>query len=92
MAYVVLAKMLRAGEQKQVRRLSSIAAHIETLEEDYVDLTDAELRAMTDTFRERFADGETLAAAMRSAGDRVELPAAERRALTDTCPVRLGDG
>jgi preprotein translocase subunit SecA len=60
MADVVLAKMLRAGEQKQVRRLSSIADHIETLEDDYVDLTDAELRALTDTFRERLGDGETL--------------------------------
>ncbi len=60
MACVVLAKLLRAGEQKQVRRLSAIADHIETLEGDYVDLTDAEMRALTDTFRERFTDGETL--------------------------------
>ncbi|MDT4912698.1 MAG: preprotein translocase subunit SecA [Pseudonocardiales bacterium] len=60
MASVVLAKLLRAGEQKQVRRLSSIADHIETLEDDYVDLTDAELRALTDIFKERYADGETL--------------------------------
>jgi preprotein translocase subunit SecA len=57
---VVLAKILRAGEGKMVRRLSSIAEHIETLEEDYVDLSDAELRALTDTFKERYADGETL--------------------------------
>ncbi len=60
MAAVVLAKLLRAGEGKMVRRLSSIADHIETLEGDYVDLTDAELRECTDTFRARFADGETL--------------------------------
>jgi preprotein translocase subunit SecA len=60
MAPVVLAKILRAGEGKQVRRLSSIADHIETLEEDYVDLTDAELRALTDTFKERLGDGESL--------------------------------
>src|SRR4051794_17181244 len=60
MTGVVLAKLLRAGEQKQVRRFSSIADHIETLEEDYVDLTDAELRALTDTFRDRLAGGETL--------------------------------
>jgi preprotein translocase subunit SecA len=57
---VVLAKLLRAGEQKQVRRFSAIAEHIETLEEDYVDLTDAELRALTDQFKERLGDGETL--------------------------------
>ena len=60
MAAVVLAKLLRAGEGKSVRRLSVIAEHIETLEDDYVDLTDAELREQTDVFKERFADGETL--------------------------------
>jgi preprotein translocase subunit SecA len=60
MAAVVLAKILRAGEGKMVRRLTHIADHIETLEPDYVDLTDAELRALTDTFKQRYADGETL--------------------------------
>jgi preprotein translocase subunit SecA len=60
MAAVVLEKLLRAGEGKMVRRLATIAAHIETLEDDYVDLTDAELRALTETFTQRYADGETL--------------------------------
>src|ERR1700742_2348283 len=60
MGAVVLAKLLRAGEGKMVRRLSAIAEHIETLEDDYVDLTDAELRELTDTFKERLGDGETL--------------------------------
>ena len=57
---MVLNKLLRAGEGKMVRRLTSIADHIETLEEDYVDLTDAELRALTDEFKQRYIDGETL--------------------------------
>jgi preprotein translocase subunit SecA len=57
---VVLSKLLRAGEGKMVRRLEAIANHIETLEDDYVDLTDAELRALTDEFKARYADGETL--------------------------------
>src|SRR5690242_7484244 len=43
-----------------VRRLAGVAAHIETLEDDYVDLSDAELRALTDAFRERLGDGETV--------------------------------
>ena len=43
-----------------VRRLEAIADHIETLEDDYVDLTDAELRALTDEFKARYVDGETL--------------------------------
>ena len=57
---MVLNKLLRAGEGKIVRRLSSIADHIDTLEEDYVDLTDAELRALTDQFKQRYGEGETL--------------------------------
>jgi preprotein translocase subunit SecA len=57
---VVLNRILRAGEGKIVRRLKAIAEHINTLEPDYVDMTDAELRAQTDTFRQRLEDGETL--------------------------------
>jgi preprotein translocase subunit SecA len=57
---VVLQKLLRAGEGKSIRRLKTIADHVESLEEDYVDLTDAELRALTDTFKERYVDGESL--------------------------------
>ncbi|HKF33904.1 MAG TPA: preprotein translocase subunit SecA [Jatrophihabitantaceae bacterium] len=60
MAAVVLAKILRAGEGKMVRRLATVAEHIETLEDDYVDLTDAELRGQTDAFKERLADDESL--------------------------------
>src|SRR6185437_16192398 len=33
---------------------------VNMLEEDYVDLTDAELRAETDKFKERYQDGESL--------------------------------
>ena len=57
---MVLNRILRAGEGKIVRRLKAIAEHINTLEPDYVEMTDAELRAQTDVFRERLADGETL--------------------------------
>ena len=57
---MVLNKILRAGEGKILRRLKAIAEHINTLEPDYVEMTDAELRAQTDVFRERLADGETL--------------------------------
>ncbi|HEX8766729.1 MAG TPA: preprotein translocase subunit SecA [Jatrophihabitans sp.] len=57
---MVLNRLLRAGEGKIVRRLTSIADHIDTLEEEYVDLTDAELRALTDQFKARYGEGETL--------------------------------
>jgi preprotein translocase subunit SecA len=57
---VVFQKILRAGEGKIVRRLSKIADAVEALEVDVTDLTDAELRAKTDEFKERYGDGETL--------------------------------
>jgi preprotein translocase subunit SecA len=57
---VVLNRILRAGEGKIVRRLKGVADHINTLEPDYVDMTDAELRAQTDAFRQRLDEGETL--------------------------------
>jgi preprotein translocase subunit SecA len=43
-----------------LKRLRNIAAHINNLEDEVVDLTDAELRAKTDEFRKRYADGESL--------------------------------
>ena len=57
---MVLNRILRAGEGKILRRLKVIAEHINTLEPDYVEMSDAELRAQTEIFRERLADGETL--------------------------------
>lgn len=56
----ILEKVLRAGEGRLVRRLKAIAAAVNSIEDDYVNLTDDELREMTAQFRERLADGETL--------------------------------
>src|ERR1700712_759050 len=57
---VVLAKILRAGEGRILRRLSKIADAVESLDEETAQLTDAELRAKTDEFKERYAAGESL--------------------------------
>ncbi|WP_424189354.1 preprotein translocase subunit SecA [Actinokineospora sp. G85] len=57
---MVFSRILRAGEGKMLKRLRNIADHIETLEEDLVDLSDEELRDKTDEFKKRYADGETL--------------------------------
>jgi preprotein translocase subunit SecA len=57
---VVLQKLLRAGEGKIVRRLRSIADAVNQLEDEITALSDAELRAETDVFRKRLADGETV--------------------------------
>jgi preprotein translocase subunit SecA len=56
----ILEKVLRAGEGRMVRRLKAVAAAVNSIEDDYVDLTDEELRGLTDQYRERLADGETL--------------------------------
>ncbi|WP_250290253.1 preprotein translocase subunit SecA [Frankia sp. CiP1_Cm_nod1] len=57
---MVLEKILRAGEGRILRRLKAITEQVNLLEDDFVGLTDAELRAMTDEFRQRIDDGETL--------------------------------
>ncbi len=56
---MVLSRLLRAGEAKTIKRLRAIADHINAIESDYTDLTDAELREFTDSFKARLADGET---------------------------------
>jgi preprotein translocase subunit SecA len=56
----ILEKILNAGEGRQVRRLKRIADAVTAIEADYTDLTDAELRALTDHYRERVDAGETL--------------------------------
>ena len=56
---MVLSRLLRAGEAKTIKRLRAIADHINDIESDYTGLTDAELRAFTDTFKARLAAGET---------------------------------
>lgn len=43
-----------------LRRLQAIATAVNSIEDNYTDLTDAELRELTDQYKERLADGETL--------------------------------
>ena len=56
----VLDKILRAGEGKTLRKLEGIAKAVNAIEEDFVSLTDADLRALTDEYKQRYADGESL--------------------------------
>ncbi|MFI6073725.1 preprotein translocase subunit SecA [Actinoplanes sp. NPDC051343] len=56
----ILEKVLRAGEGRMVRKLKAIADAVNSIEDDYVDLTDDELRECTESFKERVADGESL--------------------------------
>ncbi|MDQ1360928.1 MAG: preprotein translocase subunit SecA [Acidimicrobiaceae bacterium] len=56
----VFTKVLRAGEGKKVRRLAELVPLVNDLEPEMEARSDAELRAATDVFRQRYADGETL--------------------------------
>ncbi|TQS42896.1 preprotein translocase subunit SecA [Cryptosporangium phraense] len=57
---VIFEKILRAGEGRIIRRLKAIADTVNSIEDEYTDLTDAELREQTDQFKERYADGQSL--------------------------------
>src|SRR5487761_2417721 len=56
----VFNKILRAGEGKRVRQLAELVGPINELAGEMAALTDAELCAKTEVFRERLAEGETL--------------------------------
>ncbi|MBS4729056.1 preprotein translocase subunit SecA [Mycobacterium sp. SM1] len=56
----MLSKLLRLGEGRMVKRLAKVADYVDTLSDDVARLTDAELRAKTDEFKKRHADGESL--------------------------------
>lgn len=55
-----LSKVLRMGEGRKIKRLQKIAEEVLALEPEMADLTDEELKAKTDKFKERIADGETV--------------------------------
>src|SRR5690349_22991178 len=55
-----LEKALRFGEGRRMKRLAEQAAYITTLEPQFRELSDDELRAKTVEFRERLANGESL--------------------------------
>ncbi|WP_169950499.1 preprotein translocase subunit SecA [Microbispora sp. H11081] len=57
---VILDKILRAGEGKTLRKLKRIAEQVNSIEEDFTSLSDAELRALTAEYKQRHAEGESL--------------------------------
>ena len=56
----MLSKLLRLGEGRMVKRLKGVADYVNTLSDDVGKLSDAELRAKTDEFKQRVADGADL--------------------------------
>ena len=57
---VIIDKLLRIGEGKIIRQLEVVAKAVNAIEDDFVKMSDDELRAMTVEFRERLAKGESL--------------------------------
>ena len=53
-------KVLRFGEGRKVKLLEAIVAEVAALEPQTQPLTDEQLRAKTDEFKRRLAEGETL--------------------------------
>ena len=56
----IFEKILRAGEGRMLRRLKAVADAVNSIEENYTDLTDEELRGSPTSTRSGYADGETL--------------------------------
>ncbi|WP_237690177.1 preprotein translocase subunit SecA [Nocardioides panacisoli] len=74
----IIDKLLRIGEGKILRQLESISQAVNAIGDDFKEMSDEELRGMTDEFRRRLADGEDLDdlmpeafATVREAADRV---------------------
>ena len=103
----IIDSVLRAGEGRILRKLKRIADQINSIEDDFVAMSDAELRGMTDEFRQRFADGETLddllpeafaaarEAAKRTLGQRafdVQLMGAAALHLANIAEMKTGEG
>ena len=74
----LLRKLFGDYSQKEIKRILPLQTRVLQLEDEYRALSDSELRAKTDEFKERLKNGETLDdilpeafAACREAGDRV---------------------
>ncbi|HVB41581.1 MAG TPA: preprotein translocase subunit SecA [Streptosporangiaceae bacterium] len=56
----IIDKVLRAGEGKILRKLHRVVEQVNSIEQDYEALSDAELAALTVEFKQRYADGASL--------------------------------
>jgi len=103
----IIDNVLRAGEGRILRKLKRTADQVNSIEDDFVAMSDAELRGMTDEFRQRYADGETLddllpeafatvrEAAKRTLGQRhfdVQLMGGAAMHLGNIAEMRTGEG
>ncbi|GAA3696619.1 preprotein translocase subunit SecA [Zhihengliuella alba] len=103
----LLERVLRTGDKKTLKRLRGYVSAINALEEEFRSMTDTELRAETDSFKKRIADGESLDAllpeafaAVREAADRtlgmrhfdVQLMGGAALHLGNIAEMKTGEG
>ena len=60
MALKIFSKLLGSRNDRQLKRMSRVVAKINNMEPDFKALSDEALRAKTDEYRKRQADGESL--------------------------------
>ncbi|MDR0488848.1 MAG: preprotein translocase subunit SecA [Propionibacteriaceae bacterium] len=53
-------RILHIGEGKLIKELQVVANQVASIEEDYLEMSDEELRSQTDDFKTRFGNGESL--------------------------------
>ncbi len=53
-------RLLRVGEKRVVRKLESIAGQVNSIEDEFVAMSDEDLRALTAQYKERVDNGEPL--------------------------------
>ncbi len=100
-------KVMRAGEGKILRQLKALADQVNSIEDDFKALSDAELREHTDEYKARYADGQSLdellpeafatvrEAATRTLGQRhfdVQLMGGAALHLGNIAEMRTGEG
>jgi preprotein translocase subunit SecA len=78
-------KVLRMGEGRRLKRLASQAAYITSLEPEFEQLSDEELKGKTAEFRQRVENGEALEDLL------FEVFATVREAFKRTMDIRLFD-
>jgi preprotein translocase subunit SecA len=103
----IIDSVLRAGEGRILRKLKRTADQVNSIEDDFVAMSDAELRGMTEEFRQRYADGEMLddllpeafatvrEAAKRTLGQRafdVQLMGAAALHMGNIAEMKTGEG
>jgi len=103
----ILDSILRAGEGKILRQLKRISEQVNSVEDDFVAMSDTDLRGMTGEFKQRLEDGETLddilpeafaavrEAARRTLGQRafdVQLMGGAALHLGNISEMRTGEG